>query len=268
MKLKQALSMVGIKKKPRTFGFEIRRQSVRGTNIEYAQWLHPRSYDCRVKESELKRLEEFLRPGDIAIDIGAHMGDTTLPMALCVGTSGKVLAFEPNAFVFPVLQRNASLNSESTSIEAYQLAITEEERELSFSYGDPGFMNGGSVEKTRWFRWGNAYTQTVQGIPLDSFIAKNFPTFEDKIRYVKIDAEGYDYFVLRSMPSVMQKSRPYLQLEIMRGTPRSYRDAIYETLTSANYKIHQMVSERPASAEMAKEAIYATDNFDLFCVPQ
>jgi len=36
-----------------------------------------------------------LRPGDIAVDIGAHEGRHTLPMARAVGPSGSVFAFEP-----------------------------------------------------------------------------------------------------------------------------------------------------------------------------
>jgi FkbM family methyltransferase len=268
MKLRQVLSLVGITQQPKTYGHEIRTQDIHGQQIQYAQWLHPKAYACAVQDAELKRLQSFLNPGDVVIDIGAHMGDTTLPMALSVGLSGTVIAFEPNAFVFPVLAENAKLNPNSMNIRAYQIAITEDDRDVEFSYGDPGFMNGGSVERTRWFRWGNSYTQIVQGMRLDRFVSENYPTFIDKIRYVKIDAEGYDYFVLKSMPRIIEASRPFIQAEIMRRTPRAYRDGIYELLTQNRYRIERHLSGRNGGTPLARADMYFADNFDIFCTPQ
>ena len=51
-------------------------------------------------------------PGDAAIDIGAHTGDTALPVALAVGPQGAVFALEPNPFTYKVLIANAGLNRE------------------------------------------------------------------------------------------------------------------------------------------------------------
>jgi FkbM family methyltransferase len=268
MKLRQALNLIGIKQRPKTYGHEVRSQTINGQQTQYAQWLHPKAYECAVKESELARLQAFLRPGDVAIDIGAHMGDSTLPMALSVGKNGTVLAFEPNAFVFPVLAENAKLNRESTNIRAYQFAITEDDRDVKFSYGDPGFMNGGSIERTRWFRWGNSYTQIVQGIRLDRFVSEHYPEMIDKIRYVKIDAEGYDYFVLKSMPQIIAASRPFIQAEIMHGTPRSYRDGIHELLTENGYRIEKHQSGVNSGSVLTRSELYFTDNFDIFCTPE
>jgi predicted methyltransferase len=47
-------------------------------------------------EAVLRRVyESVLKPGDVAIDAGAHIGSHTFPMALTVGPEGKVYAFEP-----------------------------------------------------------------------------------------------------------------------------------------------------------------------------
>jgi len=39
---------------------------------------------------------QFLKPGMVAFDLGAHHGFYALLMAFCVGTTGKVIAFEPS----------------------------------------------------------------------------------------------------------------------------------------------------------------------------
>src|SRR5690606_10448524 len=108
--------------------FDLRQQTLRGTTYRYAQWLHPRAYECRVSERELERLEQFLKAGDVAVDIGAHMGDSTLPMAIVVGQTGCVIALEANRFVFPCLQANARANPHTTNIHPFNLAATDENR--------------------------------------------------------------------------------------------------------------------------------------------
>ena len=78
------------------------------TEYPYAQWLHPRETGKRISQESVDELRRFLSPGDVAIDIGAHTGDSTIPIALAVGKTGCVLALEPNKYVFPVLERTPS----------------------------------------------------------------------------------------------------------------------------------------------------------------
>jgi tRNA A58 N-methylase Trm61 len=51
----------------------------------------------------IDELRKYLRPGDTAIDIGAQVGDTTVPMAFAVGKEGCVFGLEPNDHTFAVL---------------------------------------------------------------------------------------------------------------------------------------------------------------------
>ena len=51
----------------------------------------PIDYEAIIEEV----YEGVLRPGDVAIDIGAHCGRHTIPLAKRVGAAGKVIAVEP-----------------------------------------------------------------------------------------------------------------------------------------------------------------------------
>src|SRR4051794_9530500 len=51
----------------------------------------PIDYECIVQEI----YEYLLRPGDVAIDVGAHLGRHTFPLAEAVAPTGKVIALEP-----------------------------------------------------------------------------------------------------------------------------------------------------------------------------
>src|SRR5678809_472845 len=77
----------------RTYGHEVRRFALeRDGAIEYAQWLHPFEKPKTITQHDVDGWRAFLRDGDVAIDVGAHTGDTTVPMAFACGPSGLVVA--------------------------------------------------------------------------------------------------------------------------------------------------------------------------------
>src|SRR2546428_12233064 len=146
LKAKEFIYLLGLKPRPKTFGFVIEALDLpREGRIEVAQWLHPGAYPIAPLQVQaaVDQLRRFLRPGDVAIDIGAHTGDTTLPIALAVGATGRVLGLEPNPYVFPVLERNASLNPATTSILPLNFAAMRTDGFYEFQYGEEGYCNGG-----------------------------------------------------------------------------------------------------------------------------
>ena len=45
-------------------------------------------------ESELSLLRQFIRSGDTVIDVGANIGDLTVPLSQMVGSAGRIYAIE------------------------------------------------------------------------------------------------------------------------------------------------------------------------------
>ncbi len=265
VKLKEFFYMLGLRPSAKTYGYEIREQVIKGKVLRYAQWLHPRAYSVKVADYEVDRLTWFLKEGDVAIDIGAHTGDTTMPMAIAVGPKGCVLAFEANKYVFATLEANSKLNQEIGKIYAYNLAVTEENRPYEFSYNDPGFMNGGAVEKTRSFRRGDFFRQTVQGVRLEDFLKDKHAELVHRIRYIKIDAEGSDLPILKSMRELLLELKPIVQAEVMQRTPASYRYEMFDFLTELGYHIRR-VGPSETHEEISREEMLESDSFDLLCI--
>lgn len=267
MKLREFFYMLGLKPKARSYGHQIKEQVIDGKSIRYADWLHPRAYPCVVKQPEVDRLKAILGEGDVAIDIGAHIGDSALPMAVAVGQTGHVIAFEANPYTAAVLAVNAGLNKNIGTIHAHNLAVTDETRKYEFSYNDPGFMNGGAVEKTRGFRQGDAFRIEVDGVHLESFLDKQYPHLISRIKYIKIDAEGYDYYILQSMSSLLDRIRPAIQAEVMKGTTAKYRTQMFEFLRSKGYAVQ--LHENSQNLEVIETAagMLKHENFDISCTP-
>lgn len=75
------LFLVTFKTKPKIYPFAIKRilLPLEG-EIFYAQWLHPKEAQKQIRQEDVDELRTFLAPGDVAIDIGAHTDDSTLPI--------------------------------------------------------------------------------------------------------------------------------------------------------------------------------------------
>ena len=65
-----------------------------------------------------------VRPGDVAIDLGAHIGYYTLLLARLVGPTGRVLAFEPDPDNFALLSRNVEMNGYA-NVELFNAAASD-----------------------------------------------------------------------------------------------------------------------------------------------
>ena len=75
-------------------------------------------------EPELAYLEKVLWPGNVFVDVGANFGVYTLAASKLVSAAGKVIAIEPTAQSFAILQQNIALNN-SANVRAFQIALTQ-----------------------------------------------------------------------------------------------------------------------------------------------
>jgi FkbM family methyltransferase len=74
----------------------------------------------------VRAVRELLRPGMIAIDVGAHAGYYTLLFSRLVGPAGRVLAFEPHPVTFAVLARNAQRRA-LANVRLFPSAVSDRE---------------------------------------------------------------------------------------------------------------------------------------------
>ncbi len=262
--------MLGFQPRPKRYGYDIRQFDVDGYgSVQYAQWLHPSESEKMIQAPAVNALCTFLEKGDFCIDIGAHSGDTALPMALAVGTSGLVLALEPNPYVFHVLNKNAVLNPDKTNIAPLMVAATPVDEDMVFEYSDAGFCNGGFHEGISKWKHGHAFKQTVTGIHLPSFLEKRYADRLDRLKFIKVDAEGYDLSILKSVRDIIVTFRPYLKTEVYIKTDDTYRKNMYDFLSSLGYSLYFGDDDAQLKGDpVTRDNMTALKHFDLFCVPQ
>jgi len=270
MKLKALVHLLGLRPKPKTYPFEVRRFDLpKDGRVEYAQWLHPRETAKTITQESVDELRRFVRPGDVAIDIGAHSGDSTVPIALALGPTGLVLALEPNPFVFPVLEKNAQLNADKTRIVPLMFAATPEDGPCDFEYSDAGFCNGGRHDGVSKWRHGHAFPLTVQGRNLPSFLSSQYPQLLPKLAYIKVDAEGYDLTILKTLAGEIAARRPYIKAEMFAHADRQQRERLFQFFIDHRYVVHKVESEGSYQGPRLGAAdLMIWRHFDVFGIPE
>jgi FkbM family methyltransferase len=269
MKPRELLYLLGIRPSPRTYPYEVMTFELpKDGQVQYAQWLHPAETRKLMRQEAVDEIRKFVAPGDVAIDIGAHTGDTTIPIALAAGPKGCVLAVEPNPYVFPVLQKNSELNPGKAHIVPLMIAATTEPGEFYLEYSDAGFCNGGLHDGISKWRHGHAFKLRARGENLQSYIGEHFPALAPRIRFLKVDAEGYDYQVLASLKNLISSQKPFIKAEVYKLLNLAQRERLYDLLAELGYNVFVVESDASyLGHKLNRQDLMIRRHYDIFCVP-
>ena len=269
VKLRDVPRALGVGSAPREYPFDVATFTLPiDGEVRFAQWQHPKETVKVISQEEVTALREFLRPGDVAIDIGAHTGDSTLPVALALGASGTVFALEPNPYVFKVLAANADLNRPKTNIVPLMFAAMPEDGDFTFQYSDDGYCNGGfHTSVSRWVH-GHFVSLRVSGRNLLHYLREEAPDSLGRLRFIKIDTEGFDRAVAQSLGELLRTSRPYVKSEIYRHMPVQERAGYHDDLRSLGYRIFKCGRYVARGRELARGDMAGWQHFDILAVPE
>ena len=155
-------------------------------------------------------LKKYIRPGDYAVDIGAHLGYFTLELSRLVGDAGKVYALEPVSKFHEVLQEQIWKRN-LRNIELIHAAMG----------GDQDFVEMGipKVNNAKKF----AYARIKKSNPLLDYVeserVKNVQGDDlflnlPRLDFIKCDVEGLEIAVFRSLMKTVARHEPILLCEL------------------------------------------------------
>lgn len=212
-----------------------------------------------------------IRPGDCVIDVGANLGFFAGLLAAAVGSEGHVLAFEPNPIPLRVLRKSVRRESFS-QILVLPFAVSDVTQPFMMQTDLLDFGENATLAphlKTRERLGFLRRNVKVKAIRLDDLIHENGLQVEGKLlpapTFLKIDAEGFDFNVLRGAEQLIQRFSPTLCIEF--GFDPSYPRPTYPAwLRERGYRIFDLHSITPfeSAHEDALQAPYTTD---LLAVP-
>ena len=153
---------------------------------------------------------EAIRPGMTIVDVGGNEGLFTLAAARQLGSSGKVIAFEPLPRNYRYIIANLALNGfvDSSRFVVEPLALTNWDGEVELFLGPIGNPSVTTVGQTGTSR----KSINVPCYRLDTYLHEKRIS---QVDLVKIDVEGAEGFVIDGMLDLLRGSRPpVLILEI------------------------------------------------------
>lgn len=170
-----------------------------------------------------KYFKKYSDDQGIALDIGANIGTHSIILS---DLFAKVHAFECQSQVFSILSKNKEINNCHNLIlhniglgEGYSTQYLNK-----FDSSNPYNIGGVSIVKDK--KSNQALGEQVDIIPLDSM------EFDLPIRFIKMDVEGYELFVLKGAHKTISKHLPVIIFE-----EHDWFSPVFAKLKSYNYKI-------------------------------
>ncbi|MFH0764570.1 MAG: FkbM family methyltransferase [Candidatus Omnitrophota bacterium] len=174
-----------------------------------------------------------LRMGETVIDCGPGEGDFTLYAAKAVGSSGKVIAFEPDPLIFGELKSNIELN-DLDNVILVRKGLWSENRVLKF-------MTARNI--TRSFVFSNEGGKVIEApvVRLDDEL-KNLGI--DKVDFIKMDVEGSELETVKGASQFLTHNKVDLAIasyHILNGEKTCFK--LEKALSELGYKTDTAYAE-------------------------
>jgi FkbM family methyltransferase len=212
-------------------------------------------------EDEINKLIRIsLKPGNIALDIGANIGLQSIRMSQCTGAEGKVYAFEPLAHLQEKFSNNIKLNK-ANNIKLFPFALANEESTADFK-----------ISKNTWNQGTFSIGNNDGGPDTQCVIIKiadNVPEIKElsRLDLVKIDVEGFEYQVLQGLKQTIDKYKPRIIFEYDSNywlTNGQNMNDCFNFLNELHYTLYQIT---PVGCELVEHPA-AIVSGNLFCMHQ
>lgn len=188
-----------------------------------------------------------VKPGQVAIDVGANVGYYSLLMADLVGRGGRVFAVEANQYLSGLIWHSAAVNGMGQISIYDKAAWFASDVELRFSI-PANFLGGACVSAFDPDVPPPENTQIVKTIMIDEIAILNrkleaaefvAPRVEPmKVDFVKIDVEGAEEAVLQGMERTITANP---DIKILMEFSTNHSNAFFEKVL-AGFDVHVITS--------------------------
>lgn len=199
-------------------------------------------------ESMLERFyRAFLRPGDVCIDVGAHEGRHLFPMLECIGARGRAVAFEPIPWLAEKLAKRLAHDGVD-NVVVHSIALSDQQGRSKFriAMDAPGYS--GILERDY-----DVPTRVseidVELSTLDAMVGDL-----DRLDYLKVDAEGAEWAILRGAHDTLRRCKPVVTFEFGLASYGAYGvvpEDVHAFLEQMGYTIYDIVGTRLGCQEFA-----------------
>jgi FkbM family methyltransferase len=163
----------------------------------------------RYEQDEISLVRGLLKPGDVAIDVGGHIGFFTMQMAAAVGPAGRVYAFEPLDTNANLLERSVAENGFQDRVVFQRAAVGAASGTATLTFPLETLNSGGAY----LLRDG---TDALTGTQRRDVPVVTLDTIELRrpVRFIKMDVEGAEPLVLQGASRLLREDKPIILSEL------------------------------------------------------
>lgn len=171
-----------------------------------------------------------ISPGDTVVDIGANIGCFTIFASSQVGSSGRVIAIEPDKLTFEQLLKNIELNK-LTNVTPINMAISDKNELIALNVCSNS-------------QYASIYDQVDSRQMKDKTITVESKTLEkltrefniNEVNFLKLDCEGAEYGILDSLTPEFASRIAKLSMEVHKVPGRDAQE-IKTRLTDLGFQV-------------------------------
>lgn len=176
-------------------------------------------------------LKKFIRPGNVCVDIGAHLGYYSFELSRLVGPTGKLIAVEPVSKFHDVLQKIIRLKG-IDNITLIKVALGGEGKVVEI--GIPRINKEKKYGYAR-IRKLSEYLEYAESESVDNANGDDLFKELSRLDFVKCDVEGAEVPVFQSMLITIRLHMPVILAEL---ADKNERIRMYEILKPFGYKVY------------------------------
>ena len=163
----------------------------------------------RYEQDELTFVRHNVRSGQHVLDVGANVGLYAMTMAVLVGPSGHVSAFEPFPGNAELLSRAIVENSFEDRVTLVRAAVGELPSSAMLVFVRRTINSGGAYLQPKGARVPHGHdTEPVPVVTLDDAVTRR------PVHFVKIDVEGAEALAFRGATRILREDRPLILSEV------------------------------------------------------
>jgi FkbM family methyltransferase len=215
--------------------------------------------------------QKYVKPGDVAVDVGANFGHHAVVFSKLVGEEGLVLAVEAQMTMFQLLCANCIING-AANVVPLRLAASDHSHSITLypiDYaGEHNFGSLGVNPDPAKFSGGRV-GEAVEARCLDDLVEEHCAG--RRVSFIKIDVQSYEKFVLIGLLRTIVKHRPVVFLEVspvwMQRAGYSFRE-IYRVLGQLDYQFEHSRALDFGADGIPEVAADADFEWDVLAIPK
>jgi FkbM family methyltransferase len=164
-----------------------------------------------------KAMMQCVRRGSVVADIGANLGYFTVLLADLTGAEGRVLAFEPNPLLAPLVRKSVAVNGFAGFVDFHEIGL--------------GAAGGRATMEASLDQPGGGRTIPATGKKGAITIARlDQIAHAEDLEFIKMDVEGFEPEVWKGMSAILERGRPmtvFMEFTVGRlADPAGFLEAI------------------------------------------